>query len=152
MSTRWSKPPGGKRKAPRRKQNLSGVKQAALGETAARILQPEADKRENSEEVEKEKRKTFIQCVNLYINSWAKEPHFHMPAHLESWWRLWWVASGLVRRKQTFYQKTKAPQTQRWERDTQRPETERGEILSIQEWLKLLLDQLHWDSQFIVVT
>lgn len=67
---------------------MSRVKQAAWGENAARILHPEADKRGNTEEVEKEKRKTFTQCVNLYINYWAKEAHFHIPAHSESWGRL----------------------------------------------------------------
>lgn len=54
----------------------------------------------------------------------------------------------MVRRKQPLHQKTEAPQTQMRDRDTETRGKERERTLSIQEWLKLLLNYIEIPNPF----
>lgn len=117
-STRRFRPSGGKREALGRNGICHRVKPAASSKTATKTLHSEADKTGRTDKDEKktlsyyaltfterlgQKNPTLICLFSLFPMEWlAKEQR--------SGWRLWRVASGLVRRNQPFYQKTKTPQ------------------------------------------
>lgn len=118
MSTRRFRPSEGKRKAPRKELICHPVKPAASSKTAAKILHSEADQTGRTEEVEK--KKAFVPRVNFFIKAWAKEPHFHMPAHSLSTGvacfkgekkrvKTWIGGLTLGQEESALYQKTKAP-------------------------------------------
>ena len=108
-----------KGKPPGRSVICHPVKPAASSKTAAKILHSEADQTGRTEEVEK--KKAFVQCVNFFTKAWAKEPHFHMPAHSLSTGvacfkgekkrvKTWIGGLRLGQEESALYQKTKAPQ------------------------------------------
>lgn len=167
MTTRWSKPSGGKRKVPR-KQDLSRVKPAALSKTAARILQPETDKRGKERKLRKEKKLAYNMLIYIqYIKYWAgqKSHTFNMSDHSEvgenfgKWPQAWSEGQSPFIRKQRHHRFRPERQRQR-HRETRDRHTEGDEreikrdrkknkhpgLTEAPSW------STTWDSQFILVT